>query len=303
MANIEQMFLLDCKREENFDYDDKINLCKELIRYFNEDDNLDAVEIYALDDDYLDYIKKKGIKDNIVARKEYVTFNKHKDYIDLFARSRFSEIIDAAVIPVAIFNEKKENKTFDFRITDDKRRSISDYLSILLNNNSAANPVFGGTNIKKIYINDYILRPDEKIFEDESLFIDEILYANNYGITKKYKTLSFYKEIVFTMGFIYVISINKIPRIVDRQTAKSFFSSVDGIVNTKISGEEIQNILQKNEELQIFPITNYLIYPDELEEAIEDWLEEMQAQIKKQKNNLDKMNDILENKTKKGKKI
>ena len=301
MANIEQLFLLDCKREENFEYDDDINLCQEVVNYF-EDSKVDAVEIFVLDDEYINYIKKNNLKDNLITRKEYVTFNEQKDYIDLFARSRFSEIIDTAVIPLAIFNENSENKQFDFRITDDKRKQISDYLSILLNNNSAANPVFGGTDIKMIYVNDYILRPDERIFEDENLFIDEILYANNYGITKKYKTLSFYQNAIFTMGFIYVISINKIPRIIDRQTAKTFLSSTDSIFNTKIENDKICEILLKEEDKQIYPIANYLIYPEELEEVINGWLDEMSKQIKQQEDNLKKLEDIKKNHTKKGKK-
>ena len=103
MANIEQLFLLDCKREENFEYDDDINLCQEVVNYF-EDSKVDAVEIFVLDDEYINYIKKNNLKDNLITRKEYVTFNEQKDYIDLFARSRFSEIIDTAVIPLAIFN-------------------------------------------------------------------------------------------------------------------------------------------------------------------------------------------------------
>lgn len=302
MANVKQIFLLDCKKEENYNYDDNVDLCEYISTFFEDDTALDAVEIFALDDDYIDYIKKKNIKDNIVARKEYVMYNSTKDYIDLFARSRFSEILDAAVIPVAIFNKESENKTFDIRITDDKKRKLSDYLAIVLNNNSAANPVFGGKYVKKFYINDHILRPDENIFENENLFIDEVLYSNDYGITRKYKTLSFHENAIFTMGFFYVISINKIPRVIDRQTAKMFSSANDTITNTKISVNEIKDILQENEAYDIYPFANYLIYPNELEEVINGWLSEMEEQVKKQKENVDKLNEIAKNHTKKGKK-
>ena len=296
-----KFIILDCKYEENVRYNDCVDLCEELYKMFKDDKTLDTVEIFIIEDDYIKFLKDNTLTDNADSRLKFIELNERRDYNQVFINSPYSEMIDPAILPVALYNEKSENKNFQFLILDETRKQLSEYLEIIVNNNSAADPVFNGSNVKKVWVSNNIFSLNEKIFDNEKDFVDEVLYASNYGISDRYKRLRFEKDFVFTMGFIYVIAINKIPRVVTRDFAKNLSSNEEDIINYEINIEKIEEIIANPNNPQAFVLTNFLIYPNEINDVVDNWLNVMADGIVEQLKAVDKMNDITNTHTKRRK--
>ena len=109
-----QIYLVECKKEENEQFNDNVNLLEKLSEFFEENPN-EIAEIIVLDDDYIDYIKSNNFKDNVINRRQYVTFNPKKQYEQMYINSGYSELVDTAIIPIAISNEENRNKIIEIR--------------------------------------------------------------------------------------------------------------------------------------------------------------------------------------------
>ena len=297
----DKLVIVECKKEENLRFNDNISIAEVATDMFDQNKHLENVEIFLLDDDYIDFLAKRGINDNPVSREEYIRVNKYKDFNQSFINSEHSDLIDSALIPVAIFNNDMENSSFEIRLTDDKRKKLNEYLTIVLNHNTAADPVFAGTDVKRIYTNDYILSIDERIFDNEDYLIEEIIDGANYGITKQFKRLTFRSDVLVTIGFIYVIAMQKIPRVITRKIAATFSSDNDSIVSLELDAEKIEEIL-KTDEYEPCPFCKYLIYPEELEETVNGWADQVSQAMEEEMASFEKFEEISSMHTKKGKK-
>ena len=292
-----QIYLVECKKEENEQFNDDVNLLEKLSEFFDENPS-EIAEIIVLDDDYIDYIKSHDFKDNAVRRREYVTFNPKKQYEQTYINSGYSELIDTAILPVVISNEENTNRIIEIRLTDDKRRKLNDYFSKLFNG-STANSVFGGLNAKTIAVDDYILSYDEKIFENENDLISEVLDFEDYKITRTYKKLKLETNVIFFVGFIYVVSVTKIPRILNVEKFNEVISC-ERIVDVPIDIEKINDIIQ-NEDYKMSIFTNYLINPEDFEDIVDEWAEKTAAVMNQELDNFSKLEEITKNHKKKKK--
>ena len=293
-----QIYLVECKREENEQFNDNVNLLEKLSEFFEENPN-EIAEIIVLDDDYIDYIKSNNFKDNVINRRQYVTFNPKKQYEQMYINSGYSELVDTAIIPIAISNEENRNKIIEIRLTDDRRKKLSDYFSTLFNG-STANSVFGGLNTKNIAVDDYVLSYDERIFENENDLISEVLDFEDYKITRTYKKLKLETNVIFFVGFIYVVAVTKIPHILNVSKFNEIISC-ERITDVPIDVEKINEIIQ-NEDYKLSAFTNYLINPEDFEDVVDEWAEQTAAVMNQELDNFSRLEEITKN-HKKNKKV
>ncbi len=262
--------ILNCLLEENLDYNDDIDLCKTLYKLFCANSNINSFEIFVLDDDFIDYLKKNNLQDDLKTRLRYIEEHPYRDYKQSFVNSVYSEIIEPAILPIVIQNEKFENKIFDIHLLDSMRKQLSEYLEIVVND-STADPIFEGKYTKKIWISNNIFDLNKEIFENEADFIAEVLYANNFGISDKFKKLRFDSQNEFITAFIYVIAINKVPRVVTKEFIYNTYLNNESITNFELNIDEIGNIISNELYPPMDTMTNYLIMPEEIDDVVKDW--------------------------------
>ena len=267
-----QLYLVYCQKEENQEYNDEFDICLEIYNLFYDNKNLKKLKIYVLDDDYVDFLNSTGSVDCDAARVQYVSFHSRVDYEQQFLNSPFSEIIDSAILPALFIKNDKTPMSFEFRITDDKKKILTEYIESIINNSVANSILQEFTDKRKVCINSFLLKLDKQIFDYETELIEEIVDAQNYGITKKYKKLRFNgADVIVT--FIYVIAISKIPMIISRDYAEGLKKkSSDVIVNYNFDNKKIEEILStdKTYNMKVYIINNFLIYPEEIDEFYEE---------------------------------
>lgn len=268
----EKLFCIDCSNEENLKFNSDFNLCEVLYNNFTENKDLEAVEIFVLNDDYIYFLNKKGIKDSLISRLEYINLNPEVDFNEIYNKSVCSKMVDSAILPLVIRNQLFEHNSTVLKFSKFQKKYLSDYF-----NNNINNLIFK----KKFFVGDYILSVDRKeTFKHEHELVGETVYGFDFGISQKYKDFHYDKEVIFSIGFIPVVALNPIPKVVTRDFAKTFISSYDGIIKNKFDLEKLEAFLNKDyEEDFIFLLSNSLIYSEELDVVIRAWLRDFNKQI------------------------
>ena len=288
-----KIFLVECEDKKFADIDSDKNLYEIIEQTFKRGKKFNEIEFIVLNDEYMNYLSKNNLKDNLYERSEYN--KKFPNSFTKLSKTSFGTLVDLAYLPF-ISNAKKDG----ILIHKISKKACKD---ICL---SLSNFLYPKT-IKTIKIPNFFVKKEYLDTEIGSeILIDDLVNETN-NFEKQYE--DFIKKetenILMDTFYLPVIAYTKLPEIITREDYKHFCLE-DFIIEFNFDVEKILKIIEEEfgEDVDIAPFTNGLIYPEHKDDLIDNLTEHL---ITLSFDNIEKVNKLnsltaMHTKKKKGKK-
>lgn len=270
-----------------------------------EGTSLESITFCVIDENYFKYLEENNLEDSNVTRENYCASLTNEEREILWKNNNYNEGYDWGVLPIIM-----ENPSYiKLKQGETPEDSISNYalsyktIEILKDNIyesfKQCNEEGVSYNIEKndIYVAPYILKTPN--FNNDALIdilFDEgvcALHGDELTINSKMSTQEMKKEEPIGFFGVFVLYKYQVPNVIDINYIENAKESTINLPSLDV--EAIEKAMEEDIDITFELLTLNIVYPEYIEEAINEFKKYCLEKITEKVEALDTMNDMVSN--------